>query len=186
MLSESVKAAWASRQEISLCHWPAALLWAHNCSALGLEFPVLKCRAQGEQMPLECSRAAWHCGPGAMQTKPPSLLGLYSAPPPSVIPQKSKRSRNSRGTEERWCGDLTSERTEKQRVSLKWHSERLPQGGREPVIFLKGLSLHKSSSGGTFNILTVPLCFVVWFVANTASRQRTVNSGLSILAVLPK
>lgn len=112
--------------------------------------------------------------------------GLYLALPPQRFPQNSKRSRNSCGIgrEVMW-GSHFRKSWEGRGVSFKWHSERLPQGGKEPGIFLGGLSLHKSSSGGTHLISLLFPC-ALYALLPTGSRQRTVNSGLSILAVLPK
>lgn len=64
---------------------------------------------------------------------------LYLALPPQQFPQNSKRSRHSCGIwrEVMW-GSHFRKNWEGRGGSFKWHSERLPQGGKEPVIFWGG------------------------------------------------
>lgn len=62
---------------------------------------------------------------------------LYLALPPQQFPQNSKRSRHlcGIGREVMW-GSHFRKNWEGRGVSFKWNSERLPPGGKEPVIFL--------------------------------------------------
>lgn len=87
--------------------------------------------------------------------------------------------------EERWCGDPTSERAEKaegsalndiQRGCLK---EEKSQG-----FFWVGWACTKAHQVVRLTSLLFPCA--LYALLPTGSRQRTGNSGLSILAVLPK